>query len=600
MISIPQESNRSSEESDALLGGQGQGHDFTRSNNSIFSSITAWSQSGRRRESWRPLSWRPLITSRHTLDLVVTVLVLLVIACVISWVGGVENNRNQGNALDRPARHAAFVRAMQILEDRIQGHLVWPTDGIAFVNASHVWNQCFRDQPPAVVVEVANEADVQIIVPFLYDIQRNFSVPFRIRSGGHSYAGLSTIAHGIILSLSGLNHLAFETDDSDGKTATVTVGPAVRSLDILKQIWLKRGYGSVLGLCPNVAEGGYTLGGGQGALTRSHGLAIDNLKAARVVLANGQVVTASTTEHADLFWALRGAGQGNFGVVTELQYTYYPIKDEMVLIRGEIPLYLAPQFLSDFGKLSTPREAGVVFTNTAMADVGVNGLPLTAQFYWNGNYTDQGMIFWNTTFHNLLPQDVTDSFDVGTISTYYVSTQLIPRHEGLRVRAYNGFLYPGQNSADTWQYIITHLWNICQQSAYAATYMEYWGGNSAFNDVAPNATAFYWREAVYNVRLEILMPAYLGSEEFESQLALFESQWVFIEPYLTGTYANYPEVSLKHPSQRTYGKNLPRLQQIKQKYDPRNMFHHPYSIPPLKGRKHTPETVGSMEIGYFP
>ena len=588
MVVFQEESVRS-DETDSLLGGQGQ--EITRSGNSIFSSITAWSQSWRRRsESWRPRSWRPLIASRHTVDLVVTVLVLLVIACVISWVSSGADKYNQG-ALDRPAEHAAFVQAMQTLEGRIQGHLVWPADGVAFVNASHVWNQCFRDQPPAVVVEVASEADVQIVVPFLHSIQRNFSVPFRIRSGGYSYAGWSTLPHGIILSLNSLNHLAFELDDNDDKTATVTAGPTVRSLDILKQVWLNHGYGSVFGWAPGVAEGGYTLGGGQGALTRSHGLAIDNLKAARVVLANGQVVTASATEHADLFWALRGAGQGNFGVVTQLQYTYYPVQDEMVLIRGEISVRLAPQFLYGFGKLSTPHEAGAIFMNTAMADVGVDSLPLSATFYWNGGDLDKGLAFWNATLNRLLPQGVIDTFDFETISTYYVSTQIVPRHEGLRVRAYNGFLYPQQNSADTWQYILDHLWNICQQSAYAATYMEYWGGDSAFNSVAPNATAFYWRQAVYNVRLEILMPADLGPEEFESQLALFDSQWVFIEPYLTGTFANYPEVSLEHPAQRTYGKNLPRLQQIKQRYDPENMFYHPHSIPLPKGKKPPPEEL---------
>ena len=140
---------------------------------------------------------------------------------------------------------------MQTLGDRIEGHLVWPTDGPAFDNASYVWNQCFREQPPAVVVEVASEDDVRIVVPFLHEIDQNFSVPFRIRSGGHSYAGWSTIPDGIILSLSSLNHLHFEPDDNtDERTATITAGPSVRTLDILQQIWLPRGYGSVFGSCP--------------------------------------------------------------------------------------------------------------------------------------------------------------------------------------------------------------------------------------------------------------------------------------------------------------------------------------------------------------
>ena len=140
----------------------------------------------------------------------------------VSWLSREAASETVKDDASAVEPSAAFVHAMQALESRIQGHLVWPWDA-SFGNASHVWNQCFVEQPPAVVLEVATEADVQIAVPFLAAIQRNFSVPFRIRSGGHSYAGWSAVPHGVILSLSSLNHLNFQPLD-DG-TAIVMFPP---------------------------------------------------------------------------------------------------------------------------------------------------------------------------------------------------------------------------------------------------------------------------------------------------------------------------------------------------------------------------------------
>ena len=576
MESLP-ETTRS--ERDSLLGREiTPGDTLThRSTGSIFSSWSAFGESLRRPGSWRPLSWRPLIASRHTLGLVVTVFVLLGVACSVSWISRSFGTDDDDLNLN-PVEYDKFVQAMYELEQRIQGNLVWPSDGAVFVNASHVWNQCFRGQPPAVVIEVADEADVQIALPVLGDIQKNFSIPFRIRSGGHSYAGWSTVPNGIILSLSSLSHLDFQLDDSE-ETAIVSVGPAVRARDILEQVVVKHGFGSVIGSCPDVAEGGYTLGGGQGGLARAYGLAIDSLKEARVVLADGKVVTTSATEHPDLFWALRGAGQGNFGVVTEMKFTYYPTNKSMLLVKGTIPLHLAYEFLTKFGTSNPPVWAGASFQNVHMQDVGVSNLPLFATLWWNGDDMLQGQTFWNTTLRRLLPSEVVDAFTFETIPWYDLSTQDFSANEELRVRVYNGFLYPKHNTPSTWQYIMDHLWIIAQQTEYGSIVFEYWGGNSTFNAMAPNATAFYWRDAVYNVRLEMLVPADLGPEEFESQQSLFDSQWVFVQPYLTGSYANYPQASLDHPSQTTYGGNLQRLKQIKRQYDPANVFRHPHGIP---------------------
>ena len=158
------------------------------------------------------------------------------------------------------------------------------------------------------------------------------------------------------MSLDNLRQLSFRQSDGDGDdTAIVTAGPAVRDGDILQHILLERGYASVIGTCPDVALGGYTLGGGQGGLTRLYGLAIDTLLSARIVL-------ATPADHAVLFWALRGAGQQNFGVVTQLEYTYYPTQDDAFIVAaGEVPVHLVPYFLSSLGRDEPPRQASAAF-----------------------------------------------------------------------------------------------------------------------------------------------------------------------------------------------------------------------------------------------
>lgn len=144
------------------------------------------------------------------------------------------------------------VKALEELKDELKGSVIFANSD-AFCDAIEVWKQGL--QPPLAVIEVANEADVQLAVPILAEIYMKRGIPFRIRSGGHSYGGFSTVESGIVLSLSGLNNIAF--DESNG---VATIGPAVKVQDMLDEILVPDGYGSVVGDCPGVAQGGFVLG----------------------------------------------------------------------------------------------------------------------------------------------------------------------------------------------------------------------------------------------------------------------------------------------------------------------------------------------------
>ena len=145
------------------------------------------------------------------------------------------------------------VKTLLKLANEIDGDVYFLND-VEFCDASKVW-QKNGISPPLAVVQVASEADVQLALPTLAEIYLKRGVPFRVRAGGHSYAGFSTKSRGVVLSLQRLNHYEF-----DESTGIATLQPAVQVQDLLDGILVPDGFGGVTGECPGVAEGGFVLG----------------------------------------------------------------------------------------------------------------------------------------------------------------------------------------------------------------------------------------------------------------------------------------------------------------------------------------------------
>ena len=204
--------------------------------------------------------------------------------------------------------------------DGISSDLVWRIAG-EVIDPGHaeydavrrVWNKEFVRRP-SLVVRPADALDVAQAITNA----RQRDLPFAIRSGGHSLAGFGSVDGGLVLDLSQLKGVSI-----DPTTQTAWVQPGVTS-EVLAPLAAEHGLGLSTGDAPTVGIGGLTLGGGIGFMVRKYGLTVDSLLSAQVVTANGEVITASEREHADLFWALRGGG-GNFGVVTALQFQLRPV-----------------------------------------------------------------------------------------------------------------------------------------------------------------------------------------------------------------------------------------------------------------------------------
>src|SRR5436190_3249560 len=189
------------------------------------------------------------------------------------------------------------------LVEQVRGSVIRPGDS-AYRNARVDYDPRFDDIRPAAIVFVESERDVARTIAFA----RENHVPFAVRCGGHSYAGYS-LSEGIVLDVSRMSAVRAEAG------GLATVGAGARLIDVVSGL-APAGLMVPGGTCATVGISGLTLGGGQGVTARLFGLTCDSLEAARVVTADGRVLTCDADHHPDLFWALRGGGGGNFGVVT--------------------------------------------------------------------------------------------------------------------------------------------------------------------------------------------------------------------------------------------------------------------------------------------
>lgn len=205
-------------------------------------------------------------------------------------------------------------RAWEALEQALDGELLRPDDD-GYAEASLLFNRRFDDLRPAAIAFVTSAADVAECLRFL----RAHGIPPAVRSGGHSYAGWSSGNGRLVIDVRRMNAITVHP-------GVARIGAGARLGDVYAAL-AEHGVTISGGTCPSVGVSGLTLGGGHGLLSRAYGLSCDNLVEATVVTADGAVRTCSAEQEPDLFWALRGAGNGSLGVVTELRLSTHAVHE---------------------------------------------------------------------------------------------------------------------------------------------------------------------------------------------------------------------------------------------------------------------------------
>jgi FAD/FMN-containing dehydrogenase len=207
--------------------------------------------------------------------------------------------------------------SIDTLRRQFGGEIIGTSD-VAYESARRVWNLMI-DKRPALIVRPRDVSDVQAAVVFA----REQRVPLAVRGGAHGIAGMATCDDGLVIDLSLMKAIAV---DPAKRTARAEAGVKWAEFDAATQA---HGLATTGGTVGDTGIAGLTLGGGFGWLEGACGMAVDNLRAADVVLADGRLVRASADENPDLFWALRGGG-GNFGVVTTFEYRLHAIGPTIV------------------------------------------------------------------------------------------------------------------------------------------------------------------------------------------------------------------------------------------------------------------------------
>lgn len=221
------------------------------------------------------------------------------------------------------------------LRAALAGDIVTPASP-DYDDARRVWNGLVN-RYPAAIAYCESVADVRAAVR----AARAADLPASVRSGGHHVAGSCLAPAGLVVDCSRMDWVRIDPDER-----TATVGPGATWGDLDREA-TAFGLATPGGVVSDTGVAGLTLGGGTGYLSRKHGLAADNLRAADVLRADGSLVRVSETHHEDLFWALRG-GDGGFGVVTAFEFDLHPIPSELATVDAWYPAERAPELLADF------------------------------------------------------------------------------------------------------------------------------------------------------------------------------------------------------------------------------------------------------------
>ena len=400
---------------------------------------------------------------------------------------------------------------------------------------------------PAVIVRAADDADVARGIGFAVEHGLELST----RSGGHSNAGHSTNVGGVVLDLS----LLAAVEVLDESERRVRIGAGALWSDVASAL-APYGLAFTSGDTGRVGVGGLLLGGGVGWMARKYGLSIDSLVAATVVTADGRVLTASAEENPDLFWGIRGGG-GNFGVVTSFTVIAQPVAQ---VFFGQISFAPAEAEAVLRGWVSYMDSAPEELTATAMCwpTFGGEAPPLAIAVCYAGD------------------DDAAAALAIDPIRKLGTVVD-----DQVRLMPYSGVLADVNNLPPGWlPYVRNRLTPdltpdlastiLTEQANLANLYVEVRSIGGALSLVSEDATAFAHRSTQ-----ALIMGVLLGSPEDNAPLMpTYEAFWSAVAPSVSGAYSGFlsdvkqSDIDAVYPH-RVYGK----LAELKQKYDPTNVFH---------------------------
>jgi FAD/FMN-containing dehydrogenase len=449
------------------------------------------------------------------------------------------------------------MASIDALREQIRGGVLAPGDA-GYDAARSVYN-AMHDRHPALIVQANDDADVIAAIRF----SRDKDLELAVRGGGHSVPGYGTCDGGLVIDLGRIRNVRV---DPQRRTARVGAGAVLGDVDHATCAF---GLATPAGFNSTTGVAGLTLGGGIGPyLSRRFGLTCDNLLSADVVTSDGRKVTASADENPDLFWALRGGG-GNFGVVTSFEYALHPVDG---FVGGPIffELEAAPDVMRAFRDHTAraPRELGGFFgfhiaPPLPFIPEARHGQPLCVVVAsWCGAPERAEKMFQplreagpvvaehvgpvpypalQSAFDPLLPPGL----------QHYWKSDFVAglTDEAIRVHMKHGPGVPSVHSA-------VHLYLV----------------DGAVHDVAPDETAFPVRDARFSLNIAGI---WSDPTDNDDNIGWVRDYYRAIHPYSGYSlgYVNFMATDDQERAKENYGPNYARLRQVKDRWDPDNVFH---------------------------
>ena len=455
--------------------------------------------------------------------------------------------------------------ALQRLSEGFSGELIRPGHA-RYEEARRVWNGAI-DKSPALIARCASTRDVVAAV----DIARETGITLAIRGGGHSVAGLSTCDDGLVIDLSGMKRIEV---DPERRVARAQGGVLWGELDAATQA---HGLAVTGGHVSHTGIGGLTTGGGIGHLMRKLGLASDNVISAEVVLADGRVVRAGADEHADLFWAIRGGG-GNFGVVTDFEFQLHELAGPVL---GGLVFYDARQG-RELIRLyrewvdTLPDDIAVILAYLCAPPFPFVPPEVVGQPGYAIVLVGQGPIDAAQRAVQPIREFGPPLFELVQPMSYVDAQQLLDPAWAPGTRCY---WKTGDRNGYSDACIETILQNCARMKpGGSAVVMIQVGG--AVGRLPEDATAFPSRSAQH---MDVYAAVWQDEAEKDELIAWSRQYWAEMKPHCRPSF--YPNVtSDEEPPDavaQAYGPaKYARLQEIKAKYDPQNLFRLNQNIAP--------------------
>ncbi len=452
---------------------------------------------------------------------------------------------------------------IEALQSKLRGEVIQPADP-EYDQARTIWNAMI-DRRPAAIARCSGVADVVHSV----EIAKQHNLLLSVRSGGHNIAGNALCDGGLAIDLSAMKSVHI---DPHARRAYVEPGATLGDFDHEAQLF---GLATPLGINSTTGVAGLTLGGGFGWLTRKYGMTVDNLMSVEIVTADGQRLWANAEQNADLFWAVRGGG-GNFGIVTLFDFKLHPVGPDVMSGLVVYPLEQAKSVLNQYREyVKTIPDDLCVWAVLRKAPPlpflpeEVHGSEVVIIAFMHAGDIEEGKRLIDPARH--FGEPVGEHVGINP----YTGWQ----------QAFDGLLTPGARN-----YWKSH--NFAELSDEAIdTVIDYAGklpspqceifiarlGGEA-NRVAADATAYAHRDVNF-----VLNVHGRWDEAGQDEACISWSRDFFnaATPYaMGGVYVNFMTEEETDRIGSAYGPNYDRLAEVKQKYDPDNLFHLNQNIKP--------------------